>query len=379
MHKISIPYSKPVISDEEAESVKQQLLSGNIATGQIVAEFEKALCDYCQADHAVVVSSGSAALHLASLVAGIDHKSHIVTTPITFVSTVLPAVRAGAKISLLDIDRQTAMPDPDALEDFLRKNNDVSHFISVSFAGNGCFVENYDKICSKFNVIHIADNAHGLGGFTQSGHPITSPKFSDLSILSFQATKQITTGEGGAILTNNSDLANKLHQLRTLGITKSEDLFSEDSHGAHFYESLEAGFNYRLTDFQAVLGMEQLKRLDDRQSQRRKIVQTYQNAFENSEKVKLLGTDAERDALHLTIARIENRNATLDLLREKGFGVQVHYIPLYYHSVFKDYSFFNKKLPETERFYQSALSLPLFPGLSEEAQQKVIAILLTQT
>lgn len=379
MYTIHTPYSKPVISNAEAEAVKQQLLTGNIATGQKVAEFEQALCDYCDATHAIVVSSGSTALHLASAIANIDSDSHVVTSPVTFVATALPAVRAGANISLLDIHPQTAMPHPEDLEVFLNNNSDVTHFISVSFAGNGSYIKQYQEICTRFGVLHIADNAHGLGGKTAEGIPITSPALSDLSIVSFQATKQITTGEGGAILTNNSKWAEQLRRLRTLGITKSADLFSEKAHGAHFYESLDPGFNYRMTDFQAVLGIGQLDRLNERQVDRRRILKIYQDAFSKNGHLTLLKSDPETDALHLVIAQTENRDKVLDLLREKGFGVQVHYIPLYYHSVFQQYSFYKQKLPETERFYRSALSLPLFPGLSEERQEEIINMLLTQT
>lgn len=372
MHAITIPYSKPVISQAEADAVRDQILTGNLTGGSVVSDFESQLASYTQSQHSVVASSGSAALHLACIGAGIDHNATVLTTPLTFVSTLSMAHQMGASSQLIDIDPRFFMPKPEDLAVRLKADPGITHFISVSFAGSAAFHLQYHEICKDHNVIHIADHAHGFGGFhhNDAHTPLPSARYADFSALSFQGTKQLTTGEGGAVLINDMAVAEKLRSIRSLGIIKDNDAFRRPSHGDHYYEAQLAGFNYRMTNLQAVLGIEQLSRFEDRHKERVKLAKFYLETLANTDAIRLPTIDLDHDALHLFPIQINDRSSILKQLRDKGYGVQVHYVPLYYHPVFEEKSWYEQPLTNTEAFYSRAVSIPFYPGLSlDQAKQ----------
>ncbi len=376
-----IPYGHQTIGDEDIAEVIEVLRSDWITQGPAVERFEHELAERCEARHAVAVSSGTAALHLAALAAGPGPGDRVVTTPNTFVATANCIWYAGAEPAFVDIDPATLNLDPAALETFLDtdpRRDAVRGVIPVHFAGCPADIERISVMARARGLFVIEDASHALGSSWRDSsgrwRKVGSCSHSDMTTMSFHPVKHITTGEGGAILTSSDDLARRLRTLRNHG-NEREAARLERSDGPWYYEMQELGFNYRLTDIQCALGAAQLRRLDRWIARRSEIVDRYRRALAGDGRVRYVTEPAgTRPAWHLFTVRVPGRGEVYRRLRERGIGVQVHYIPVHLHP------YYRKRLgtregdfPRTEEYYEGALSLPLFPSLQDSDVDRVVS------
>ena len=372
-----IPYGRHTIDKEDIETIVKVLKSDWITQGPKIKEFEEALCAYTGAKYAVAVSSGTAALHIACLAAGIKKNEEVIISPITFVASANCVLYCGGRPVFADVQEDTINVDPEEIKKQITSKTRA--IIPVHFAGQPCDLEEISKIAKKYNLLIIEDASHALGA-KYKGSRIGSCNYSDMAVFSFHPVKSITTGEGGAVLTNRQDLYESLLLLRNHGITKNPDRFinfSPLTDGPWYYEMLELGFNYRITDFQCALGINQLRKLGKFLQRRREIANFYNKELSKIGKVIL---PAERpyvkSSWHLYYIRLKDtakRKQIFEELRECEIGVQVHYIPLHLHPYYKNkFGFQKKDFPVAEQYYSSALSLPIFPRMTDREIEKVI-------
>ncbi len=373
-----IPYGRQQITKEDLKAVEEALLSDFITTGPRVEEFEKAFAAYVNTKHAVAVSSGTAALHLAALALRNKPGQKVITSPITFIASANCILYAGKEVDFVDIDPNSYLIDLNKVEDKLRKAKKGSYagIIPVDFAGYPINTEDLRTIADKYSLWIIEDACHAPGGwFKNSKEQIIkcgSGEYSDLTIFSFHPVKHITAGEGGMISGLNEDLMKSLFSIRSHGTTKDQSLM-EENHGGWYYEMQELGFNYRLTDFQAALANSQLKRLDKNISIRRSIAEKYNDAFSDIEGIRTPEVAPDYfHAYHLYVIEIEDRKGLYDYLVENRIFVQVHYIPVHLQPYYKKLGWKKGDLPLAEAYYKKCLSLPVYPGLSSKDQEFVI-------
>jgi len=368
-----IPYGKQYIDEEDIKEVLGALRSDWITQGPRVKEFEDALCAFTGAEYAVAVSSGTAALHIAALSAGITKGDEVITSPITFAASANCILYCGGKPIFADIDSAVVNIDPEEIE---KKTTPMTKaIIPVHFAGHPCDMAKINAIAKKYGLIVIEDAAHALGA-EYKGSKIGSCKYSDMTILSFHPVKHITTGEGGAILTNDKALYDKLVLFRSHGITKD----CPDGDGAWYYEMRKLGYNYRITDIQCALGTSQLRKLDGFIRRRKEIAEVYDNAFGDNSVFDIPQESKEvSSAWHLYVVRlreeyVELRKDIFDELRKKGIGVQVHYVPVHYHPYYRENGYKDVSFPKAESYYASAISLPVYPAMSDDDVRDVVRI-----
>lgn len=372
----TIPYGRQQIKSADIKAVREVLASDFITQGPKVDEFERALADYCGAKYAVAVSSGTAALHLAALAAGLKKGDEAITTPITFLATSNAILYAGALPVFADIDYETVNLDPRAVKKQI--SSKTKAIFPVDFAGLPAAMPEISALAKRHRLMVIEDASHALGAEYRQGR-VGSCKYSDMTIFSFHPVKHITTGEGGAITTNRRDLYEKLKALRSHGVWRSEE--TRQKIGGWYYEMRELGFNYRITDFQCALGLAQLKKLDRFLAKRRQIAKRYDAAFSKLKSLKVPAQrfDGQKHAYHLYLLRLQVKNprqvrrALYDALKMHDIHAQVHYIPVYQQPFYR--SLFNGKLPEcpnAERYYEEVLSLPMFPDLKPVEQSHII-------
>ena len=378
-----IQYSKPFLGREEAEAAFMAVLSGWVSRGPRIREFEDLLTGYCGARHAVSASSGTAALHLAALAVGLGPGKRFWTTPMSFVATANCGLYAGAALDFVDIDPATANMDLGILEKKLEKadkENSLPHaLVVVHFAGQSCDMARLADLSARYGFRVIEDASHCLGG-SYRDEKIGCCSYSDVCVLSFHALKSITTGEGGAILTNDGELYDRLVKLRHNGITKDPKKMQEN-HGPWYYEQHDLGFNYWLSDIHCAVGIEQMARLDAMIAKRAALAGLYTELLQGLPLTPLsLRQDCE-SGWHLYVIRLElekialTRRQVFESLLEKGIGVQVHYIPIPVHPYYRDLGFNPEDYPRTMSYYEGAISLPLHPGLEEEDVRRVAGVL----
>lgn len=368
-----IPYSHQFIDEDDLGSVKEVLLSDWLTQGPKVKEFELALAKYCGAKYAVAVSNGTAALQAAYFAIDTQKGDEIITSPMTFAATTNAAIWQGAKPVFVDID-ETGNIDPNLIEEKITKKTKA--IVVIDYAGLPCDFDKLKKIAKKHGLILIEDAAHSLGA-EYKGKKVGC--IADLTTFSFHPVKSITTGEGGAVMTNNKELYEKLLLFRSHGITKDQSKFVNKNDGPWYYEMQELGLNYRLTDIQAALGISQLTKLDNFINKRVAIAARYDKELRGIKGLILprVSFKDRKSSWHLYPIRVmsEKRLFVFEQLQKNEIGVQVHYIPVYWHPYYQKLRFKKGLCPNAEKWYESEISIPIYPSLKKNDQNKVINVL----
>lgn len=392
-----IPYSRQCINEKDIQAVVEVLKSDWLTQGPVIEKFERAVAEYCGVKYAVAVNSGTSALHIACLAAGVKEGDEVVTSPNTFVASANCAIYCAAKPVFADIDPKTYNV---ATKEIKKKiTTRTSAVIPVHFAGQSCDMKSIHKVIKneekKFNkkIFVIEDASHALGSLYKDKH-VGSCVFSDMTVLSFHPVKHITTGEGGAVLTNDEMLYKKLKRLRSHGITNNPKEFVYKDHAfvnpqsvienpqsvnPWYYEQVDLGYNYRITDIQCALGLSQLKKLHDFSNRRREIVDMYNDAFSNIESIQTPFESKDCNSnFHLYVLLIDfdqmgiKRSQFMNELKKKGILTQVHYIPVntqpYYQEKFKTGW---GDCPQAEEYYRKCISIPLYPAMTDKDAERV--------
>lgn len=379
-----IPYGRQTITQEDINAVVETLRSDFLTQGPKIAEFEEAFASYVGAKYALAVANGTAALHLAALALGVGEGSRVITTPITFVASANCILYCGGTVDFVDVNEKSALLDLDLLEAKLEASRHrYSGIVPVDFAGLPVDLERLRSIADRYGIWILEDACHAPGAAFRSKagswERCGSGAWADASIFSFHPVKHIASGEGGMITTNNRALFEKISLLRTHGITRDVALYQNDdmtAEGAWYYEMQELGFNYRMPDILAALGLSQLRRAEEGLARRRAFAKRYDQAFAGSRARPVLPGESQLHAYHLYVVRVENRRSTYERLREKGILAQVHYVPVHLQPYYRRLGFKPGDFPVSEGYYASALSLPMFPGLSDEDVDRVISAVL---
>jgi len=372
-----IPYGKQHITEEDINSVVEVLKSDFLTQGPKIEEFEKAFAEYIGSKYAVAVANGTAALHLCILSLDVKPGDKVITSPITFAASANCVRYAGGDVVFADIDPETYLLDINKVEELLKASPKGTYkgIIPVDFAGRAIDLEAFRKLADEYDCWIIEDACHAPGGYfidTKGQKQFCgNGSFAELAIFSFHPVKHIACGEGGMITTNNKKLYKKLQLLRTHGINKDPDLLIEN-HGGWYYEMQELGFNYRLTDIQAALGISQLKQAEARLKRRREIAANYTNAFIDKSFIKGLSGSLEGHGYHLYVIEVEDRKNLYNHLRKNKIFTQVHYIPVHLMPYYKKFGWKKDDFPNAENYYNRCLSLPMYPTLSNEEQEFVI-------
>ncbi len=366
-----IPYGKQSLDDDDIAAVEQVLRSDWLTTGPKVEEFEQALADEAGARFAVAVSNGTAALHAAMYAAGIGQGDEVVVTPMTFAASANCVLYNGGTPVFADVRGGTLLINPDAVRE--RITDQTRAIVAVDYAGQPCDYEELKRIAGEHNLTLVADACHAVGASYQ-GQKVGS--LADLSIFSFHPVKHITTGEGGAVTTDDEEMAARLRLFRNHGITTDHRQRTEQ--GSWFYEIVDLGYNYRISDIQCALGLSQLGKLPAWIRRRQEIAARYHKALADIDGVEPLVKAPDREHVyHLYVVRVDpglDRQAVFAALRDRGIGVNVHYIPVHLHPFYRERLGTNRGLaPAAEEAYEQILSLPMFPALSDEQVERVIA------
>lgn len=364
-----IPYGRQSINEQDIEAVVNVLKSDYLTTGPKIAEFERKVADYTGAKYAVAIANGTAALHAACYAARIGEGNEVITTPITFAASSNCVLYCGGTPVFADINPETYNISPEDIERKITPKTKA--IIAVHFTGQPCEMEQIHAIAHKYNLTVIEDGAHALGAEYQEKRVGT---LSDMTTFSFHPVKHITTGEGGMILTDNPELYQRLKLFRTHGITREEELLTKNDR-PWYYEQLDLGYNYRITDIQCALGVSQMDRLPEFLEKRKQIAKRYNEAFAANEQIQLpYQKEGCDNAWHLYVIRIKNgkRKEVFEKLRAAGIGVNVHYIPVYQHPYYRTHGYAEVTCPNAEEYYKECISLPMYPDLKEEEQEYVI-------
>jgi UDP-4-amino-4,6-dideoxy-N-acetyl-beta-L-altrosamine transaminase len=373
-----IPYGKQHITEEDIEVVIATLKGEYLTQGPSIASFEKAFADYIRVKYAIAVSNGTAALHLCAMALNVDETTNVITSPITFAASANCVRYCGGNVYFADIDPDSYLLDINKVKALIesKPRGFFKGIIPVDFAGNAVNLEAFRSLADEHGLWIIEDACHAPGGFFYDSRKAKqncgNGVYAELAIFSFHPVKHIATGEGGMITTNDENLYNRLLLLRTHGITKVPELLKEN-HGGWYYEMQELGYNYRLSDIQAALGISQLQRADEGLERRIAIAENYAKAFEGCDFIKHQSGVVDGHAYHLYIIQVENRLELYNHLRSKNIFTQVHYIPVHTLPYYKQFGHKNGDFPVSENYYHRCLSLPMYPSLSGEEQEYVIS------
>ena len=373
-----IPYARPKIFKQDIINVNKVLKSQYLTTGPEILKFEKKLSSLCKSRYALTSNSATSALHLCCLALGLSKNDYVWTSSITFVASANCALYCGAKIELVDIDPDTLNISIEKLEKKLIQARDSNKLpkiiIPVHLGGNPCEMKDLKKLSKKYKFKIIEDASHAIGA-SYDGSLIGSCSYSDACVFSFHPVKIITTGEGGAMLTNNKDIASKFSALRSHGIVR--DKLLKKSHYAWYYEQRSLGYNYRMNEMEASLGSSQLNKLKKFIKERNEIANYYKKNL-NSEIVKFQKVDKlTRSSYHLFIIRTNKilRKIIYDKLKKNGITTSFHYIPVYRQPYYEKFKFSKKNFLVSEEYYNDGLSIPLYCGFNKKTQDKVIKII----
>lgn len=381
-----IPYGRQEISEADIAAVVKVLSSDFLTQGPVVPAFEKALAQYCGASYAAAVTSATSALHVACMALDVGSGDIVWTTPITFVATANCAMYCGASVDFVDIDPRTYNLSVERLAEKLEKAQKTGTLpkvvIPVHLCGQPCDMAGIHALSQQYGFKIIEDASHALGG-RYKGEPIGNCRYSDITVFSFHPVKIITSGEGGVALTNNLTLFAKMARLRSHGITRDASEMRSAADGPWYYEQIELGYNYRMTDMQAALGLSQMSRLDEFVTKRHQLAARYNELLKNFPATTPWQHDDSYSAMHLYVVRLRlgeikaSHREVFERLRVNGIGVNLHYIPVYKHPYYAQQGFNVADFPEAERYYAEAISLPLYPGLKDEQQLEIVRLLGT--
>lgn len=379
-----IPYGRQDVTDEDSSAVLEVLRSAWLTQGPGVPRFEAALAAHCGAAHGVAVNSATAALHIACAALGLGPGDRLWTSPNTFLASATCGLYCGATVDFVDIDPRSRNMSAEALAaklaDAARAGTLPKIVVPVHFAGQSCDMRAIYGLAERYGFRIIEDAAHALGG-AYHGAPIGNCRYSDVAVFSFHPVKQITTGEGGVALTNDSEIAARMTRLRSHGTTRNAALMDDSCDGPWYYQMLELGWNYRITDIQAALGLSQLGRLAAYVERREALAARYDRLLANSGVAVPWRDPNCSSAWHLYVigwneaASGFTRAQAFDQLRASGIGVNVHYIPVHTQPYFRRLGFAAGQFPVAEAYYASAITLPLYPTMTEAEQDRVVATL----
>ncbi|AUZ84039.1 UDP-4-amino-4,6-dideoxy-N-acetyl-beta-L-altrosamine transaminase [Methylophaga nitratireducenticrescens] len=379
-----IPYGRQDINQADIEAVIEVLKSDFLTQGPMVPMFEKAIADYCQARFGMATNSATSALHIACLALELGPGDYLWTSPNTFVASANCGLYCGAEVDFVDIDPRTYCMSADALEQKLieadKQNKLPKIVVPVHFAGQSCEMNRIHQLAKKYDFRIIEDASHAIGG-KYLGEPIGNCKYSDIAVFSFHPVKIITTGEGGLATTNDAALAKKMELLRSHGITRDPELMTRKPDGGWYYQQIDLGFNYRMTDMQAALGMSQMQRLDEFVQYRHVLKNHYNELLSDLPIIRPYQSTGSHSALHLYPIQLEleklnkSHHEIFHELRESGLGVNIHYIPVHTQPYYQRMGFQLGDFPNAERYYQRAISIPLYPSMTDAEQDLVLKIM----
>ena len=377
-----IPYGRQSISEEDIEAVVEVLRSDFLTQGPAVPAFEESVASLSGAKYGVATNSATSALHLACLALGVGPGDSVWTSPLTFVASSNAALYCGAGVDFVDVDERTYNMCPVRLEEKLDRAAQAGKLpkaiIPVHLAGQSCDMQAIHAAASRHDVRIIEDASHAIGGSYRS-KPVGCCEFSDIAVFSFHPVKIVTTGEGGMAMTNDPDLAEAMRLDRSHGITRDPAQLQHDDVGPWYYEQQRLGFNYRMTDICAALGLSQMTRIEEFVARRREIAAAYDAAFADLPVTTPWQHPDTASAWHLYVIRIDRQRTSrshreiFDALREAGIGVNLHYIPVYRQPYYRELGFGQGHCPNAEAYYAEAISLPMYYGLSDDEQQQVVA------
>ena len=379
-----IPYGRQDITEEDVESVLSALKSDFLTQGPYAPRFEQAIAQHVGARHALAVNSATSALHIACLALGLGPGDWLWTTPITFVASANCGLYCGAKVDFVDIDPDTYNLCPRALEKKLKQADREGCLpkvvVPVHLAGQSCDMEAIHALAQQYGFKVIEDASHAVGG-KYKGEFVGNCRYSDITVFSFHPVKIVTTAEGGLALTNDDQLAEQMALLRSHGVTRNTALMTHDTHGPCYYQQVALGYNYRMTELQAALGCSQLKRLDQYVARRHELAKRYDELLRNLPLRTPWQHPDTYSGLHLYIIRLKlnelksNRRSVFEALRSHGIGVNVHYIPVHTQPYYREMGFTDGQFPQAEQYYAEAISLPMYPLLTDAEQDQVVAAL----
>lgn len=369
-----IPYGKQNINQADVDAVVDVLKSDFLTQGPQVPAFEKSVAQLVGAQYALAVNSATSALHIACLALGLGKGDVLWTSPITFVASSNCALYCGADVDFVDVDSQTYNMSISALKlklEQAKKDNKLPKIVvPVHLCGQPCDMAEIYALSQEYGFKIIEDASHAIGGKYQ-GTYVGAGQYSDITIFSFHPVKIVTTAEGGMALTNDAQLAQKMDLLRSHGVTRNQDLMSKEPEGPWYYQQVDLGFNYRMTELQAALGVSQMHRLEQFVAKRHDIAKVYNKILQDLPVVLPYQLPETYSGLHLYVIRLKldeiskTRKEVFELLREKGIGVNVHYIPVHTQPYYENIGFKQGDFPEAESYYASAISLPMYPDLTQ--------------
>lgn len=380
-----LPYGRQSLDADDIAAVVEVLHSDYLTQGPAVARFEQAVAGWCGARHGVAMANGTATLHLAAKALGLGHGDWLWTSPITFVASANAGRYCGAQVDFVDVDPGTVNLCPDRLADKLARAEKDGRLpkvvVPVHFAGQPCALDRIHALSLKYGFRILEDAAHALGG-SYRGERLGNGRWSDAVSHSFHPVKIVTSGEGGMITTNDDELAWRIGTLRTHGITREADRMVGESHGPWYYQQLELGYNFRMTDLQAALGASQMGKLERFAARRRELADRYDRALAGLPLRPLARDPHGVSGWHLYMIRLDlaairrTRREVFESLRAQGIGVNVHYIPVHLQPDYAKLGFTAGMFPEAERYYEEAITLPLFPAMQDADVERVRAALV---
>lgn len=379
-----IPYGKQEITQQDIDGVIEVLKSDFLTQGPKVPEFEQALIAHTGADYALAVNSATSALHIACLALGLGENDWLWTSPVTFVASANCGLYCGAQVDFVDIDPDTYNMCPKRLEEKLIQAKADGKLpkvvVPVHLCGQPCDMQAIGRLAKEYGFNVIEDASHAIGG-KYHGKPIGNGEYSDITVFSFHPVKIVTTAEGGAVVTNSQALADKMALLRSHGITRDPQQMVGESHGGWYYQQIDLGFNYRMTELQAALGVTQMSRLPQFITARHRLAERYYQGLKDLPITLPYQLENTYSGLHLFVIRLQldkivlTHKQVFDALRENGIGVNLHYIPVHTQPYYEKMGFEKGDFPNAERYYQEAISLPMFHAMTDEQQDEVIRVL----